>query len=263
MNVPTRILGIATSIFWIVLIAFIATAAYSIKDLSFSLGEPEFTAAPNRTLLFSLPLHISNNGYSTLNDFNITTAFYTVDGSELSSASTFVPTITQGQNITIYHNATLNMDSLLGKEDKFLFNDSNLTVSVTAALNFATLIPTQLSTNITYPWGAPLNNFALGQPSYELASANQSRVTIPMSFENHAQFNLAGNIKVQLYDSANSFLGETQTPLNVPPKSPFTAKLEFNLPLNGLPSVAARSGHLNVFFSTQLFDYGPTVITYG
>lgn len=263
MNVPIRILGIATSIFWIVLIAFIATAAYSIGDLSFSFGEPQFTVAPNRTLLLSLPLHINNSGYSTLNAFNITTMLSTADGSELSRASSFVPTIPQRQNVTIFHNASLSIGSLLEKEEKYLFVDSNLTISVAAELNFAELIPTQLSTNITYLWGAPLCNFALGQPSYDLSSSTQSRITVPLKFENHASFDLTGNIKVQLYDSGNSLLGESQTALNIPSKSPCNAKFEFQVPLTGLSSIAARSGHLSVFFFTQLFDYGPLVIPYG
>ena len=54
MNVPIRMLGVATTIFWILLAAFIALAAYSVKDLNFNLGEPEFSAAPNGDLILSL-----------------------------------------------------------------------------------------------------------------------------------------------------------------------------------------------------------------
>jgi len=263
MNVPIRMLGIVTSIFWVILVAFIASAVYSVKDLSFAFGEPQFTIAPNHELVFSMPLHINNGGYSSFKAFNITTVFSTADGSEISRASTFVPVISQRQNVTISHNATLSMDNLLEKEEKYLFNDNNLTASVTAGLNFAELVPTQLSTNITYPWGAPFYNFALGQPSYDLSNPAQSRVTIPLSFENHAPFDLTGNIRIQLYDSGNSFLGESQTAFSVPPNSPYAGKLEFYVPLNVASSSAARSGHHNVFFSTPLFEYGPLVIPYG
>jgi hypothetical protein len=263
MNVPIRMLGIATLFFWVILIAFIASAAYFIKDLSFGFGEPQFTVAPNHKLLFSLPLHIDNRGYYSLKAFNITTVFSDAEGSEISRASTFVSAIPQGQNVTIFHNAALSMDSLLEKGEQYLFNDNNLTASVTAGLNFAEFIPAQLSTNITYPWGAPFYNFMLGQPSYDLSSSTYSRVTVPLSFENHAAFDLAGNIRVELYDSGNSLLGESQTAFNAPRSSSYHGSLEFGVPLNTAFSSADRSGHFKVFFSTSLFEYGPLVVPYG
>ena len=262
MNVPIRILGVATLIIWIALAAFIASAAYSIKDLGFSLGEPKIATGPNRTMVVSLPLHISSNGYFTLRELNLTTAFSTVEGSVLSETSTFLPAIPPGKNVTILHNATLDIESLLEKEDTYLFEDGNLTLSLAAALNFAELIPTRLSTNITYPWGAPLHNFALSQPSFDLFSATQARVTVPISFENHAPFDLNGNIRIQLYGTGNSLLGESQTAFNAPANSPCSCKLEFHLPLDSAASTAARSGHFNAFLSTQFFDYGPLVIAY-
>jgi hypothetical protein len=263
MNVPIRMLGIATLFFWVILVAFIASAAYSIKDLNFRFGEPQFTVTPNHELLFSLPLHIDNRGYYSLKAFNITTVFSDAEGSEISRASTFVPAIPQGQNVTILHNATLSMDSLLQKGDQYLFNDNNLTASVTAGLNFAELIPAQLSTNITYPWGAPFYNFMLGQLSHNYFSATQGKVTVPLSFENHGAFDLAGNIRIELYDSGNSLLGESQTAFNVLRGSRYAGNLEFRVTLNSASLSAARSGHFHVFFSTSFFEYGPLVIPYG
>jgi hypothetical protein len=263
LNVPIRMLGIITSIIWIVLIAFIVSAVYSIKDLGFGFGEPQFAVASNHTLRFSLPMYINNSGYSSLEAFNITTVFSTADGSEISRASTFVPVISQGENVTIFHNATLSLDSLVEKEENYLFQDTNLTVSVAAGLNLAALIPTQLWTNVTYPWGAPFSKFMLGQPSIDLSNPAKGRVVVPLSFENHAAFDLTGNIKVQLYDSANMLLGESQTAFNTPSHSPFEAKLEFYVPLSAASSSAVRSGHFSVYFSSSLFEYGPLVTSYG
>jgi hypothetical protein len=256
-------LGIATSIFWVLLIGFIVLAAYSLKDLSFGFGEPQFTVTPNHELFFSLPMYIDNRGYYSLKSFNITTVFSDAEGSEISNASTFVPAIPQGKNVTILHNVTLSIDNLFEKEEQYLFSDGNLTASVTAGLNFVDLIPVQLSTNITYPWGAPFYNFVLGQPSYNSYDSTQSRATVPLSFENHAAFDLAGNIRVELYGGENSLLGESQTAFNVPRGAHYAGTLEFKVPLNVASSSAAQSGHFNVYFSTSLFEYGPVVIPYG
>jgi len=63
MNVPIRMLGIANMIFWIVLIAFIASAGYSIKDINFNAGEPTLGATEDGSLTLTFPLYIDNQGY--------------------------------------------------------------------------------------------------------------------------------------------------------------------------------------------------------
>ena len=263
MNVPIRTLGIATSIFWILLIAFIALSAYSFKDLNFDLGEPQFTTAPDGQLLFSLPLYIDNRGYCSLKEFNLSTVFSDAEGTEISRANTFVPVIPHGENVTIWHNVTLSMDSVLGNDEQYLFNDNNLTASVTAGLTVAELLPAQISTNFTFPWGAPFYNFAFGQLSFEPLNLTHSAVSVPMSFENHAAFDLAGNVRVELFDSTDSLLGESQTAFYVPQHSSYAGNLEFHVPVNAASLSAAHNGHFNVYFSTPLFEYGPLVIPYG
>lgn len=263
MNVPIRALGIATSIFWILLIAFIALSAYSFKDLNFDLGEPQFTAAPDGQLLFSLPLHIYNRGYCSLKELNLSTVFSDAEGAEISRANTFVPVIPRGENVRIFHNVTLSMDSVLGNGGQYLFNDKNLTASFTAGLTLAELLPTKISTNFTFPWGAPFYNFALGHPSYGRYNLTHSAVLVTISFENHAAFDLAGDIRVKLFDSGGSLLAESQTPFYVSQHSSYDGNLEFHVPLSAASISAFHNGHFNVYFSTPLFEYGPLVIPYG
>jgi hypothetical protein len=263
MNVPIRALGIATSVFWVLLITFIALAAYSVKDLNFDFGEPQFTTAPDGQLTFSLPLYIGNNGYYSLKEFHLSTAFSDAEGEEISRANTFVPVIPHGENMTILHNVTLSTDSLLEKGEQYLFNDNNLTASVTAGLNFAELLPAQISTNFTFPWGAPFYNFALGEPSYWRFDSAHGAVLVPMSFENHAVFDLVGNIRIELYDSVDSLLGESQTIVNVPQHSAYNWNMEFHVPLDSASLSAAQNGHFNVYFDIGFFEYGPLVIPYG
>jgi hypothetical protein len=263
MNVPIRMLGIATSIFWIMLIAFIALAAYSVKDLNFNFGDPQFTTAPGGQLVFSLPLYIDNRGYYSLKEFQLSTVFRDAEGAEISRANTYVPVIPHGENITIMHNVTLSTASLLENGEQYLFNDSNLNVSVTAGLNFAELLPAQMSTNFTFPWGAPFYNFALGAPSYGRFDSAHGAVTVPMSFENHAVFDVAGNISIELYDSVGSLLGESQTVVDVPQGSSYAGSVAFQVPLNAASLSTARNGHFNVYFDTGFFTYGPLVIPYG
>ena len=263
MNVPIRMLGIATSIFWIMLIAFIALAAYSVKDLNFDFGEPQFAIAPDGEFTFSLPVYIDNRGYYSLKEFHLSTVFSDAEGVKISRDSTFVPVIPHGESTTIVHNVTLSMDRLLERGEQYLFNDNDLNVSVTAGLNFAELLPAQISMNFTLPWGAPFYNFALGEPSYGWLDSTHAVVAVPMSFENHALFDIAGNIRIELYDSVNSLLGESQTVVYVPQQSTYEGEAEFSVPLDAASSSTAQNGHFNVYFDIGLAEYGPLVISYG
>lgn len=263
MNVPIRELGITTAVFWVMLIAFIALAAYSVKDLSFNFGESQFTTTPDGQLVFSLPLYIGNNGYYSLKEFHLSTVFSDAEGEEISSANTFVPVISHGENMTIIHNVTLSTDSLLEKGEQYLFKDNNVNVSVTAGLNFAELFPAQISTNFTFPWGAPLYNFDLGEPTFGRFNSTHEGVTVPMSFENHAIFALVGNIRIDLYDSVGSLLDESQTIVNVTQQSAYDGSVAFYVPLTTASLSVAKNGHFDVYFDTGFFEYGPLVIPYG
>jgi hypothetical protein len=266
MNVPIRMLGVASTIFWVFLVAFVALAAYSVKDLSVNFGEPEFSVTPAGELNLALPLYVDNRGYYSLKEFHLSTVFSDAEGTEISKADTFVPVIPHGENVTIIHNIALDPISLLERGEQYLFHDNDLNVSFTAGLNFAEVLPAEISANFTFPWGAPFYNFAVGDPSFELVDFTQVAVSVPMSFENHAVFDLAGSIRIELYDSADSLLSESQTLLYVPQQSAYDGNMEFTIPLTAasLSSFStAQSGHLDVYFDIGVVQYGPLVIPYG
>jgi hypothetical protein len=263
MNVPIRMLGIATSIFWIFLITFVALAAYSVKDLNFDVGEPQFSPATDGQLLFSLPLYIDNRGHYSLKEFQLSTVFSDAESVEISRADTFVPAVPHGENMTILHNVTLTADSLFEKGEQYMFSDTNLSVTFTAGLNFAEIFPAQISKNFTFPWGAPFYNFALGEPTFGRFNSTNGAVTVPMSFENHALFDLVGNIRIELSDSRDSLLSESQTAFDVAQYSSYDGAMEFYVSLNAASFSASQNGHFNVYFSTPFIEYGPLVIPYG
>ncbi len=263
MNVPIRMLGIATSIIWVFLIAFIVLAAYSAKDLSVDFGEPEYTVTPNGELDLALPLYVDNRGYYSLKNFYLSTVFTDAEGAEISRSETIVPFIPHGENITILHNISIDPISLLEKDEQYLFNDNDLNVSFTAGLNFAELLPAEISANFTFPWGAPFYNFAVGEPAFEAVDLTHIRASAPMTFENHAMFDLAANIRVELYDSEDSLLSESQTALYVPQYSAYEGDIEFSVSLTASFLSTVESGHFDVYFDMGVAQYGPLVIPYG
>jgi hypothetical protein len=259
MNVPIRMLGIANMIFWIVLIAFIASAGYSIKDIKFNAGEPTLATNADGNLTLTFPLYIDNQGYYGLEAFNITTIIYGDQDEEVTKTSTFVPTIFKGQTTTILHNVTLSIKQLAQTNPQLLLNDSSLNARVAAGFDFAELMPVQLSTNFTFPWGAPFHNLVLGQPQYSIVSSSSARVTVPLSFDNHAAFDIAGEISASLDDGQGALLAKSQTHLSAPAGSRFSGELSFTLPDDAASQISSEGGHVEIFFSSPLFEYGPMV----
>ncbi len=253
-------LGIATTIFWIIIGAFIASAAYSIKDINFDFGDPQFGSTANNELRLSMPFFIDNRGFYSLKAFNLTTVFADSEGSEISRDSTFVSVLARGQNTAVLHNITLSFDRL---GEQYLFNDSRFAVAAVVGLNFAELLPTQLSANFSYPWGAPFYDFALGQPQQSRLNATHARLRVPLSFDNHAAFDLMGAIRMGVFNNASSMLGESEIIFAASKGSRFADAMEFSVPLTAVSSLAQESGYFEVYFSTSMFEYGPLVIPYG
>ncbi|MCK5642935.1 MAG: hypothetical protein KAJ19_19145 [Gammaproteobacteria bacterium] len=262
MKVPIRMLGIATSVFWVLLIAFIILAAYSVTDLKFDIDEPELTVDSDGQLVFNLPLIIDNGGYYSLREFHITTIFSNAEGLEISRAHTLVPIIPSGEIITINHNVPLNIEELYQNDDNYLFEDNDLQVSLSVGLNFAEVLPSQISTNFTFPWGAPFNNFELGQPNVNTFNLTHSIISVPMSYDNHAFYDVVGSIDVELYDEGNSLLSETRELIDTPQQTSHNENIElFVSNASSLDSI--QNGYFNIYFSTLIFEHGPMVIPYG
>jgi hypothetical protein len=263
MKVPIRMLGIATSVFWVLLIAFIVLAAYSVTDLRFNLDEPQLTIDPDGQLIFNLPLIIDNGGYYSLREFHIATLFSNTEGQELSRAHTLVPVIPSGEIITINHNVTLNVEDIYLNDDNYLFEDNELQVSLSVGLNFAEVLPSQISTNFTFPWSAPFNNFDLGQPDISRFNLTHNIISAPMSFENHALYDVLGSIDVELFDEGNSLVSETQKLISTPQQTSYDEDIELFVSIDDSSLNSIQNGHFNIYFSNLIFEYGPLVIPYG
>jgi hypothetical protein len=258
MNMPIRMISVATTIIWVFLGLFVASAAISTKDIHFGVGEPQFTTTNDNNLILTLPLSIDNQGYYSLNNFNFTTTFSDAENNELSKTTTFFDTIQQAQNTTILHNVTLGLIGLAKNENRYLFNDTEIKCTIEAGVNFAEILPVQLTANVSFPWGAPFYNFSVLPPL--ITDANETHVTIrvPITFVNHAVFNVTGSINAKLYDG-DVFLAESQTDVSATRYWNYFGNLHFTVPANTTLTSKAR---LEFFFPTPMFEYGPVVIPY-
>lgn len=263
MKIPVRIIGLATSIFWIFLIIFSVSALYSLKDIRLEFGEPQISSISEDRVLLSFPMMIVNKGYYGLASLNVSTGIFGEENRTIAWGFSFIPVIGRGEAVNTTHKLELNLTELFQSYPGFLFNDAELEVNRTVSMRAAEVIPIQVSSNNSMTWGAPLYNFTLGAPEFEASTFPSStayfRAIVPMSFENHAFFDLSGTVRVRFYNSTNVLIGEDQVVIESHQRSIYDGHMEFHIPATGL----TIDGHFELFFAAQFFNYGPLVVPYG
>ncbi len=260
MKTSIRMIGIATTFLWIFLISFFISAVYSVKDLQFNMGEPSIGIYHDNMAYFSLPIAIANNGFYDIGSFTIFTQILDENDFQIARNSTFVPVIRKGENITAFHTVTFNISDLLqNSQVNYLLNDTEFLVKAALGMSIARLIPVQAVTNFTVPWGAPFYNLAFSEPQYLYFNATHFLVAIPVSFENHAFFDLEGTIQIKMYNDADILAGWGETVFGVPQHSPYNGTVEFYISTADI----TESGYLEAYLLTPIFDYGPLVVPYG
>jgi hypothetical protein len=228
------------------------------KDFQVNLGQPQTSTTEDHELLFSFPVSVVNTGLYEIADFNISRSFLDEEGSAVAGASIFIPVIGQGQTINVTQNVKLNVTDLLQTHQSLLNNDTDLTTNTRLSMLAAGVIPVQASSNSSMQWGAPLYNLALGTPQLAMFNATYSVATVPLSFENHAFFDLSGTVWLRAYSNANELIGQGQTSIQVAQHSPYDGNLEVYV-----PSAAGPIARLEVYFVTTFFNYGLEIAVHG
>jgi hypothetical protein len=253
MKIAIRILGIATIILWIITIFFIVTAAYSVIQLGLEIGEVQMFPSSEGGINFNLPFSITNNGYYELADLNLTTQVTDPSGTVLDRSETLIPSIPTGTTVNETHTIPIDLDTVMSIDPiSLLLNDSSFGVEIFAALNFARAIPIQVSTNVTIPWWAPLSQFSLGSPTVSPFNSTHGKVTIPLSFENHAVFDLVGTLKLELYSDSQELIASGETIINVPSGGSYNGEINAYPRQQDIPELV-RSANVHVIFETPMF----------
>ena len=255
MKQAIRALTIATTVLWILLVAFSATSIYSALKLSFGFGEPRASAS-SEVLTMSLPFYVDNGGFYDISDLNVITAIHSNDGTLISNSTTLIPLISRGGRVDTAHNISISMDAVISKNlTSLLFQDSVFDIDVLVTLIFAHAIPLQLSSNMTLPWGAPLANLSIGEISFIPINLTHFRIITPISFENHSFFALNGTLTLKLIDGQNQNVGAGATNISVPPMNGCSTQVEVVVPSDSRTPTEAR-----IYFKTSAFSFGPVEI---
>jgi len=262
MKVAIRMISIATALFWIFLLAFTVSAVYSfVKDVRFSFGEIQMPArlTEDKEMVISMPITIENTGPFNIGLFNITTEISDEDGFVVTRGNTCVPIIKRNTVITINHNVTVNITDLFQKGYAFIFNDTTLVLYESASMSIAEILPFRASTNTTIAWGAPLYNLSLGEPEYLAVNRTHTLIRVPVRFENHAFFDIAGNLTIRMYSSENTLVEQEQTTIEAPSHTIYNGFAEIYVKSTAISS----SGRLEIYLQTSIITLNLGEINFG
>jgi len=255
MKYAIRALGWATAALWILVILFSGTVVYSAMQIGMNFGEEPEMAVSNEEITMSIPFSISNGGLYDISELNITTFIAAENETVISRSTTTVPLISRGDTVNETHDISISLDDIVTKNLTYmLFNDINLSVGMLVGLTYAYAIPLTISTSLPMPWGAPLNNLAIGEISITLPPP-LLQVNVPLSFENHAFFGLNGTISLEIMDSLNELIGSGTTDILVQPGGGYDDTIPVTI--TGDPSDVAE---VRLYFDTSIFSFGPVVI---
>jgi hypothetical protein len=258
MNVPLRALSWVTRFFWIIVLAFAVTCAYSATLIRVNFGQPVMTST-GEDFTITLPIIFDNRGYYNIADFNVTTYIADYENRGISKATTCIVQIRPQNNANIFHGVSFSQNEIMTRAD-YLFNDSNFTLYGSIHLNYANLIPFGFETNKTIPWGAPLFNFTIGMPEYSTYDTAHLRINVPINFQNHSPyFSVTGTIHVEIFNSRGQLIGEGTPSIDVPSNADYDD--EIGMLVN--TGMFTGRGQIRVNIRTEMFDYGPMVINYG
>ncbi|MEM3579314.1 MAG: hypothetical protein QXL54_03715 [Candidatus Bathyarchaeia archaeon] len=259
MDISIRMISVASIFFWVLLVAFFASAVYSVKDLHVNIGKPKLNLTINDYAIVSIPINIENGGYYNLGEFNLTTKIADLNGTKITEGSTLISVVKRGDRIAVFHNLTFNVDVLLERSACYLFNDSSFAVAAIINVKLAEVIPVQASSNFSVPWGAPFYNFHLEQPTFEPLNLTHLRVNVPISFENHAPLEINGEINLYMYNNEDLLIGQGGAAITAPQGTSYIGSVVLYVQTSKI----TEKGLFEVYFSTPFLSYGPLVISYG
>ena len=252
MNISIRMLKIVSIILWIIIVFFSITLVLSVMNLGINLGEVKISPLENGIEVL-LPFSIENNGYYEISDLNITSRSTESSGKILDISETIISSISQGKNVSDSHQIVIDFDSILALDsESFLVDDNEFNIEIFAGLNFAKSLPVQLSTNTSIPWGAPFANLTIGEFNFSPQNLTHVRAELPVSFENHAIFDLSGILEIELFNNLDELLTNGEVIFNIPSNGNFSDMCLMTLRRSDVPE-AISNGFLHMIFETPMF----------
>ena len=243
MRVTLRALSVATGLLWLFVGLFLATAIYSAMQI----GIEEVSISPPRVdgsaLYYNITIAIYNGGFYDISNLTITTTMIlNQTGDVILSTSSMLPAIEKGGRGTLVHVVVLDL-AAVQEENAAVFrmlmlNNSDITVVSSIGLLYAYTFWTELSTNFTAAWGAPLSGMRVWD--YELSG---NVFSFNMTFVNNSL--MSYSFWVEVLNDQGEVVG-TSSPVDMAPGYVLTGRVSVLVDLGGWTDSGTIVAHLSV-----------------
>ena len=213
MRQSTRALGWTITILAIVLFIFLASIFYSILQITIlapgiRIGDLKYEFRDGNVRL-SLPMLVNNTGYYEIDEFRIATTLRDENGRLIVTNSTLMKNIGRGELKYGTHMVFLSLADIVSKMRAYLFNDTNIKLSILIGFKYASVLEFQVSmVNVSIPWRAPF--YGLRLKSLILRGSNGTHLffNLDMDIENHFVSDIGGLLRLTIYNEKAVRVGE-------------------------------------------------------
>ncbi len=211
--------GIGTAVL-VILIIFLATAAYSAAQLRPEVGQGKGSSSvvlePNGTVLLTYAINLSNPGYYAISPLTVSI--------ELRNASIGLLALGGSGDLTIPAGATSSIPfsiwvPLAGSAAALVTQDATLPARVWVNATFASIFVVHLAGNLSQNWGAPFYNFSAAPGTPSLQTNGTVLVPVTIAFSNHASFADVGTITFTVESATGASCSTGSVAVNVPPQN--------------------------------------------
>jgi len=208
-----RALGWTATILAIILFIFLASIFYSILQITIlspgiRMGSLKYEFKDGNVRL-SLPILVNNTGYYEIDEFRIATTLKDENGRLIVTNSTLMKNIGRGEFKYGMHTVSLSLADIISKMRAYLFNDTNIKLSILIGFKYASVLEFQVSmVNVSIPWRAPF--YGLRLKSLILRESNGTHLffDLDMDVENHFVSDVGGLLRLTIYNERGVRVGE-------------------------------------------------------
>ena len=157
----------------------------------------------------SLPILVNNTGYYEIDEFRIATTLKDENGRLIVTNSTLMKNIGRGEFKYGTHMVSLSFADIFSKMRAYLFNDTNIKLSILIGFKYASVLEFQVSmVNVSIPWRAPF--YGLRLKSLILRESNGTHLffDLDMDVENHFVSDIGGLLCLTIYNEKGMRVGE-------------------------------------------------------
>lgn len=227
LSLAIKLVTVLTIVFLLAGILSISLLALSATQMKITLGTPKAEVTETAAKI-TIPIQISNQGFLAIKSLTLQTIILDTNSEKLAEGETGPLDIPTKSEVEVPVSITLDFKAIKPETLRRLaFNDESFTIEIRGGLSLDPLLSLALSARTMLPWGAPISNLKVGEPTFTPRNVTHILVSVPVSFMNKSPYlAVSGQIVAKLYDEAGISQGTGVLKVDAPKGNQYQRSLE-------------------------------------